>query len=305
MFTAEKRGYIAAVCAPFFIALSIILTKEAGASTNPLVISGYSMLFSVPFLLLMQLLSRSPLDLGKLLTTLRVPFLKVLFTRAIIGQYLIVTGFTMTSAVKAVLLLRLEPIFVFFWSLLLRHEKPKPRKVFLLSMLLVGSALVVSPQGPNGGPNIGDALVVVSLLFLSYSYIPTKQVVTQSSTIGLNLLCNLIGGLVLTGIAGVSNPASLHQGAKSLELIAAYSVVFFVLAATLYFEAFKTLKPWIISSFLSLEVVFGLILAYVMLHETTTPLQLCGATIVLLVTVAIAKISADHAALERKNQAAS
>lgn len=281
----------AAILAPFFISLSIIITKMAGHVLHPLVIAGIGPLIAVPFLLLMQLPTKRSLDLIKILTELKRPFIQVLITRAILGSCLIISGFVLTTAVKAVLLLRLEPLFVFLWTVILYKEKPRLKKVLLLLLLLAGSALVVAPQnGTVDGPNLGDGLVVASLIFLSFSYFPTKEIANKANPAGLNLLTTLGGGLCITlGLIVFGHFDPLHIPLKGIEFITYYSIVFHVIAASLYFFAFKVLKPWIISSFLSLEVVFGLILAFLLLHESVTPLQLAGAAIVLGATVAIGR----------------
>lgn len=288
-----NKGYLAAVFAPFFIAASIIVTKMAGTVAHPLVIAGLGTLMSVPFLLLPRLVSKTPFDAPKILKELAIPFWKVVATRNVIGQILIIIGFTMTTAVKSVLLLRLEPLFVFAWSVMLLGEKPKPPKLMLLLALLVGSALVVAPQGASGGPNLGDALIALSLLFFSYSYFPTQEVVSKATPAGLNILSNLAGGIIVTIIAVLACDRQAFQvSTEAIQLIAGYSITFFVIAGSLYFYAFKALKPWVIASFLSLEVVFGLILAFVVLKESIAPLQLMGAAVVLAATIGIGRIGA-------------
>ncbi len=259
-----------------------------------MVIAGLGALISLPFLLAISFLSKTDLQIPKLLTELRTPFIKVLLTRAIIGSGLIVAGFTMTSAIKSVLLLRLEPVFVFLWSMLFFHEKPKPKKVIALTLLLIGSAMVVAPNGAVDGPNLGDALIVISLLFLSYSYIPTQRIVEKCSPAGLNIMTNLLGGSALAVIAFNIPDQPVHISMRGIELITGYSITFSVIGCGLYFYAFKTLKPWIIASFLSLEVVFGSVLALLLLKETMSPFQILGAVIVLAATAWIAKLSYDH-----------
>jgi len=288
------KSIAAAILAPFFIALSIIITNMAGSVAPPLVIAGLGALFSVPFLLALAFLSKTDLQVSKILNELRTPFLQVLITRAILGSAMIVTGFTMTTAIKAVLLLRLEPIFVFIWSMIYFDEKPKPKKLIALTFLAIGSGLVVAPNEAMGGPNWGDALIVASLLFLSYSYIPTQAVVQKSSPAGLNILTNTIGGIIITAVAFAMPGQTIKLTAHALWLISGYALVFSVIGVTLYYYAFKTLKPWVIASFLSLEVVFGLILAYYILHETMAPIQMAGAVIVLAATAWIARLSATH-----------
>lgn len=288
------KGLASATLAPFFIALSIIVTNMAGREAPPLVIAGLGTLISVPFLVLLAVVSKIDLQISRLLNELRMPFLKVLLTRNVIGSAMIVTGFTMTTAIKAVLLLRLEPVFVFIWSMIFFKEKAGPKKLMALSALLVGSGLVVAPNEAVGGPNLGDALVVLSLIFLSYSYIPTAEVVQKSSSAGLNILTNVIAGVVITAIAFCVPGQNLKLTANGLMLITAYAITFSVIGVSLYYYAFKTMKPWVIASFLSLEVVFGTVLAFFILKESMAPLQVVGAVIVLIATVVIARLAHMH-----------
>jgi drug/metabolite transporter (DMT)-like permease len=283
------KGIAASVVAPFFIALSILLSKIAGQHCQALFVAGLGSLVSVPILWLAAVLGRSNLGLNILWTRTRTTFLQVVVTRAIFGQALIILGFTMTSAVKSILLLRVEPVFVFLWSMLLLKEKPAPGEVALLCVLVAGSVLVVWPGDKLSAPNLGDGLIVLSLLFLSYSYIPTRKVVEQAPVNGLNLLTNLFGGLAIT-IAAIAyyGIASIPASPNAWGPIAGYSLSFFVAGASLYFYAFRTVKPWIISSLLSLEVVYGLVLAAMMMSEKLTLLQLCGTVILLAATVVIA-----------------
>lgn len=295
-----QKAYLAAVLAPFFIAVSIIITKTAGTSAHPLVIAGIGSLMAVPFLLAIAATSRKSLDFGKILNELRSPFLQVLVTRALIGQALIVTGFTLTTGVKAVLLLRLEPIFVFAWSVLLLNEKPQRAKMLLLAILLVGSAMVVAPEGRFDSINVGDGLIVLSLVFLSFSYLPTQKVVAGANPAGLNILTSLISGALLTVIAAVwYQGAAFALSLQTYGFILGYAVIFSVIAVSLYFYAFKMLRPWVIASFLSLEVVFGLALATFFLHESINMMQFGGAVILMAATAAIGRLPEEGHPVEQ------
>jgi drug/metabolite transporter (DMT)-like permease len=293
------KGLIAALLAPFFIAMSIMVVKLAGNGAPPLVIAGLGPLLSIPFLVLLQLTSKTPLNLKELLKPpARAPFMKVLVTRSIIGQILIIAGFSLTTGVKSVLLLRLEPLFVVLWAVLLRHEKPGAKKLTLLMLLIIGSVFVVAPDASGASsisgsaPNFGDLMIILSLLFFSYSYIPTQEVVARANPAAVNLLGNLLGGAFISLIAFfVYGPTGFQISLNTLLLILAYSCVFFACGCTLYFYAFKTLQPWIIASFLSLEVVFGLVLAFLMLHEQMTWVQLMGAMTVCLAMIGIARLN--------------
>jgi len=286
--STHNKGLLAAILAPFFIALSIVTTNTAGKHAPALTIAALGPLFSVPFLLLLNLPSRAPLQFRSLLTEWRASFWQILLSRSIIGQILIVFGYTATTPIKAVLLLRLEPVFVFLWSILLQGEKPRLVKIVLLLVLVAGSMLVVAPSGATGGPNLGDACIVLSLLFFSFSYIPSQKIMPHANATSLNLLANFFGG-VLIALVGllVERQHFFAVDTEGLWLITGYAVIFFTVAINLYFYAFTTVKAWVIASLLSLEVVFVLIMSSIWLHEKAEPLQLLGAAIVLATTVVI------------------
>jgi len=297
----HKKG----VAAPFFIALAVMVAKRAGMVAPALAITAFSALMSVPVLLLLQKFRKMDIELDKLFNEVRDPFLQVLVTRSIVGSALIVLGFTMTTALKSILLLRLEALFVFCWSVYFKKEKASPGKIMLLLALVAGSILVVVPpesmtlSNPEAaGINTGDLLIILSLLFMSYSYIPTETVVAKVSPTNVNIVANTVGGIVVLMLALYFDSArifSLSQAA--LALIFAYSCLFSVVAVNLYYFAFKTIKPWIIACFLSLEVVYGVPLAWFMHGEVLTAMQALGAVIVMLATTGIGLINAREKAV--------
>lgn len=289
-----NRGLLAALSAPFFIAFSVIFIKKAGTHVPPLVIASLGSLISVPLLLLYHWGRRSPMPFLRLLKEQRGRFLQLLMCRTVFGQAFIVAGFAMTSVVKSVLLLRLEPLFVLFWSILYRHERPDARKFLMLAVLLSGTAMVVAPNS-IGAPNMGDALIVLSLVFLSYSYRPTEQAVKAVGAPVVNISLSIGGGMILALVALSSRGATTFaMSLNDFLLIAGYSLVFFVIACSLYFYAFNTIKPWLIASILSLEVVFGVVLAVLLLHESVSAMQLVGCAVVIAATLALAAYNGEQ-----------
>jgi len=291
------KGLAAAVVAPFFIALGVMVVKHAGQLAPPLLITAYSALMSVPILVLWQKIRRSDLELDKLFSEVRGPFLQVLITRSLIGSAMLVIGFTLTSAVKSILLLRLEALFVFAWSVYFKKERATAGKLSLLLALVIGSVLVVLPVGDVGGfsgsLNWGDLLIVISLIFFSYSYIPTEAVVAKVAPTNVNIVANTIGGITVLLVALVVNAQQAFVLSQSaLVLIFAYSCLFSVVGINLYYFAFKTIKPWIIACFLSLEVVYGIPLAWCMHGEVLTAWQAVGAVTVVAATTGIGLLGA-------------
>lgn len=297
-------GMVAAIFAPFFIALSILTVKAVGPDVPALSIAGFGSLLAVPFLMLLYALTGKRVNYRDIFTKAPKPFFEVLLSRGIIGEILIIWGFTLTSAVKSILLLRLEPIFVLLWSVLLLKERPTTGKFGLMSLLVLGTLFVVNPGDKISALNLGDGLIILSLLVLSYGYVPTLKVVQNANPEALNVLTSLIGGLVLSAVSfAIYGSAALPHNWAQVGWIVAYTMSFFVFGCTLYFYAFKTIKPWIISSLLSLEVVFGLFLALSMAGERISLPQAAGAAIMLGTTVLIALYRKREAETEAKAKA--
>ncbi len=283
------KGIAASILAPFFIALSILTVKSVGPDVPALSIAGFGSLLAVPFLFGLSAAAGRMPNLKEVWIKAPGPFLEVLLSRGIIGEIMIIWGFTLTTAVKSILLLRLEPFFVLVWSVLLLKERPAVAKFAMMLMLVLGTVFVVSPSDKLSALNLGDVLIISSLLVLSYAYVPTLKVVQKANPEGLNILTSLIGGAVLSVVSvALYGPAAFPQNVSQMTFIVAYTLTFFVFGCTLYFYAFKTVKPWIISSLLSLEVVFGLLFAVGFARETISVPQMAGTAIMLLTTIVIA-----------------
>jgi drug/metabolite transporter (DMT)-like permease len=294
MLAKNNLGILAAISAPFFIALSITFVKLAGVTASPLAISGIASVISLPFLFFPYLIKPTKIDFAVFFKDLRSPFLQVLFTRAILGQILIVTGFTITTAVKSILLLRLEPAFVLFWSVVFRLESPNPLKVLATLFLIVGALIVVGPKEAFINPNLGDWLIALSLFVISYSYIPAKKVMERVKSSDFAIVLNAVSAVLLLVLSFFFGNPIVSLTANVWLMITLYAVDFFVIALTLYFYALKTVKPWVIASLLSLEVVYGIILAFLVFKETMAAHQILGATVILLSTIFITKFQQDQ-----------
>lgn len=298
------KGIAASLLAPFFIALSILTVKSVGPGVPALSIAGFGSLLAVPFLIGLNAATGKPADIKEVLAKAPGPFTEVLLSRGIIGEILIIWGFTLTTAVKSILLLRLEPLFVLLWSVVLLKERPSLTKFGLMILLVVGTLFVVSPDDKISALNLGDVLIVASLLVLSYGYVPTLRVVQKANPEGLNVLTSLIGGVVLSAISiAMYGTAAFPQTVSQWGGIIAYTLTFFVFGCTLYFYAFKSVKPWVISSLLSLEVIYGLLLALVLAHESISVPQIVGTAVMLCTTIAIAlyrKREAEQEAIQAR-----
>ncbi len=292
--TKIDRGIVSAILAPIFIAIAVMFVNFAGKYAHPFLIAALSPLISILFLFPILWVSKEKLFFKEMFTNLKIPFYKVLFFRSIIGQVLIVWGFTSTTLVKSILLLRLEPLFVLIWSVFLLGEKSTVKKFILVGLLIIGTLFVVSPNDPISAINVGDLMIIAALASLSYSYIPTEKIVKKSNALSLTAVSNLVSGIFLTVIALLifSGPA-FNISLTGWGLILGGLLAFNVIGITLFFYAFKTVKPWIISSFLSLQVIVGIFLAIVFAGEAMTNMQIIGAIIIMAATYLIGRARKD------------
>jgi drug/metabolite transporter (DMT)-like permease len=107
------------------------------------------------------------------------------------------------------------------------------------------------------------------------------------------IVLNAVSAVVLVGLSFIFGKPITSLSANAWLMITLYAVDFFVIALTLYFYALKSVKPWVVASLFSLEVIYGIALAYLIFHETMAAHQILGATVILLSTIFITKFQQE------------
>jgi len=284
------KGVLTAGISTVFLAFSIVIGATAAKIVHPLVLAGLASLLSVVFLFVLSKIAREKIELKKLFTY-RKDMLLLVITRSLIGTLLLIVGFSMVAAVRVVFLVRLEPILVFVISVFLLKEKIKVRKIGLLIVLLFG-ALVFTTDGSFdilAKITIGDLIVVLALLFLAYSYIPSSKLSKKVNSSTLTIGANLLPIFVFLILALFFVPSQIILDANSIYLILVYTVTFYVLGLFLWFKALKSVKPWIVASILSLEPIAGALLAFFWLGQILSVVQVVGGAIMIIATYFIAR----------------
>ena len=284
------KGVLTAGISTVFLAFSIVIGATAAKIVHPLVLAGLASLLSVVFLFVLSKIAREKIELKKLFTY-RKDMLLLVITRSLIGTLLLIVGFSMVAAVRVVFLVRLEPILVFVISVFLLKEKIKVRKIGLLIVLLFG-ALVFTTDGSFdilAKITIGDLIVVLALLFLAYSYIPSSKLSKKVNSSTLTIGANLLPIFVFLILALFFVPSQIILDANSIYLILVYTVTFYVLGLFLWFKALKSVKPWIVASILSLEPIAGALLAFFGLGQILSVVQVVGGAIMIIATYFIAR----------------
>lgn len=285
-----NTGVLAAGLSTIFISMSVVIASAVTKTIHPLVLIvlayGVSMLFFLIFFF------RGDLQVRRLLREFPLDTLKVILFRSVIGQILIVYGFSLTLAIRAVFMMRLEPIFVFLFSVLLIGERARGKKVALLLVLVFGAFLISTGGDISAFSSLmlGDLLVAFSLIFLAYSYIPSSRIMKKINTQTLTAFSNFIAMLIIIPIALFLLPISAFQvSLNSWVLIILYAICFYFFGLLLWFKAFEKAKPWVVASMLALTPVWGSLISFFWLGQTFSLIQLLGGVIIILTALMIAR----------------
>lgn len=290
----KVSGEILAIIASIFIGLSVPIASQASRSVGVIQATTYTSLISVAFLAAIGVLSKERILIKESLTRHLKDSLSVVISRPVIGNLLLIYGFSLTTAIKASFLLLLEPIFVTPISYILLRDRVNKRQVLLIGFLIMG-AFLISTNGVLSSitqTQIGDFMVVLALLFFSYSYIPAKKLGEAINPITVTIINNLLGGLILFSIMLLLHINLFTINLSNAWLVIGYVLTFSVIGLYLYFSALRKTKPWIVSSLLTLSAVTGATVGYFWLHETIGIVQFLGAIIILTSSYFIAKVNA-------------
>jgi len=284
------KGVLTAGISTVFLAFSIVIGATAAKIIHPLILITLSSILSIMFLFFLSKIFKEKIELRKLFSYKKDLF-SLVISRSLIGTFLLIIGFSMVAAVRVVFLVRLEPILVFIISVVILKEKIKVRKVGLLLLLLFG-ALVFTTDGSFDVLTTitpGDLIVVLALLFLAYSYIPSSKLSKRMNPITLTIGTNILPVFVFLPLTLIFIPNQIFLDTNSIYLVLAYTITFYVLGLFLWFKSLKNVKPWVVASILSLEPIAGAVLAFLWLEQTLSFVQLLGAAIMVVTTFFISK----------------
>jgi len=172
------------------------------------------------------------------------------------------------------------PIIVIALSPLFFDEKINAKKVFAIFMAFGGAAMI-SGTALSGGIDVKGLICGVLAAFcLAGTVILNKSAreLDGMENSVLQLLSTFVTVALYTMLRGqVALPATTHDWILILIL----GFVNTGIAGWLYFSSMSVLPAQTVSMLGYLEVVFGLVLAAVILHETMTMAQTVGALLIL------------------------
>jgi len=288
-------GYVGAICAAVLFGLGSTFNKIALAHVHPLIVAGLIYFIGGVFLLLVRL---SPLH-SKVLALLETPTKTepamvgkdyivlglVTIAGAVTAPFLFIYGLNQTTAVNASLLLNMESLFTVFMAFIFFEERGVKKDYVGILLLIVGMVFITTKgefqRLTLAQDVIGNILIVLACLFWGIDNNLSKLLSKKRDLLHVVALKCLSGGVILLFLAlilGVdfkipmlSIPYLFSVGALSIG----FSIVLFVFALR-EIGSIKTGVIYATSSF------FGAALAFVMLREPLTLIQLIAGLTMLL-----------------------
>lgn len=137
---------------------------------------------------------------------------------------------------------------------------------------------------------IGDLLVILSLAFFAYTYIPCRKLSQKINPLNSTFVTTMLGDLLLIPITLILTPiSSFYLSSYGILVMMAYALFLGVIGISLWYKSLETVKLWIVSSILTIGTVAGALFAFFWLKETLNTVQIIGGTIVLISSFLISK----------------
>jgi len=288
-------GYVGAVCAAILFGLSSTLNKIALVEVHPLIVAGLIYFIAGVFLFVVRL---SPLH-KRILSLLETPTQTepamigkdyvvlglVTFSGAVVAPLLYVSGLNQTTAVNASLLLNMESLFTVFIAVIFFRERGL-KKDYAGVLLLILGALLITTNGEFQRLTlvqevVGNLLIVLACLFWGIDNNMSKMLSKQRDLPHVVALKCLSGGTILLFFAFLSGvDTSLPVYALPyLFTVGAFSIGFSIVLFVFALREIGSMKTGVIYSTSSF---FGAMLAFVLLNESFSIVQLISGLVMLL-----------------------
>lgn len=292
MSVSRSQCIVFAILSSTISSVATVLKVEGVRTVDPLLAASLGVLFggliSWSYLILRRQVPRLAAirEVGR-------PLLMLIICRPIIANTLFTVGLSMSSAITAVFLTKMEPYLVIFWVWVLDGKRPSSRHLLLLVIHILG-AVLLSLGGKIAMPGVmlwGDLLIVLAVVTAALSYRYAPQVTKKLSPMQTSTVAETLGGLFTLPFALLLCP--LVFGADQLEgwlYIGAHSILFYVIAITLLYASLNGIESWLSSALRAVGPLVAVPVAWVFFDERLDEVQLLGAGIVLLTSAMISRV---------------
>lgn len=171
------------------------------------------------------------------------------------------------------------PLFLTFLEPLVFHEKISPKNVAISLIILLGVLVMVEDLSLASGTTIAILIGLLSAFLYSVLSLVNRNLVGAYSGVTVSFYEHAVAMLVLLPFVW---RLDFTLDGKSLGLLAILGVVTTAIGHALYISSLKQVAVQIAGIISSLESVYGIVLAIILLGEIPTPRQVAGGSIIIL-----------------------
>ena len=170
------------------------------------------------------------------------------------------------------------PLFVTFIEPALNHEKPKARNVILAVIILIGVIITVPEFSLDNNTFKGILVGMISPIAYTALTLMNKNFVSRYSGTFICFYEQAIATLfLLPFVIGLG----LHPTLKDIGLLIVFGTLTTAFAHTLFITCLKDIPARLVGVCSSMETVYAIIFALILLGEVPTIREIAGAVIIL------------------------
>ena len=188
------------------------------------------------------------------------------------NQSLFLFGLRHTTAVNATIMVTTVPVFTVLGSLLLRLERPSPRKLGGIALAAAGAIYLVDPGRLSLGPGeaLGNLLILLGMLCYAAYFLFAKPILARYDSITVSAYVMLFAalGVLPIGVPALAG-AELHGMSSRIWWMVGYIVLFPTIATYfLNLWALKRASSNTVATFIYLQPLFAALSAPLVLGES-------------------------------------
>ncbi len=277
------KAYVYLLAAAFFWGTSFVAGKYAFDFADPVIVVFFRFLIASAFWFPKVNLPKLSLQ-----NNMKLVFISFLIVPATFLLQFI--GLKYTSASSAAIMIGFEPLMIVFMGWLIWKERPSFLSILLAFIALIGVLLVIG--WPSDAKFLGSTLVLLSTVIVAIWVRWSKEWMSMLGVKTFTALTTIVGTFLLIPFAIVFvKKWDITYSWSGLLAILYLGIGCSLFANWAWNNGISNVSANVGGLFLSLEPIFGIIIASYLLQELLTTQMVIGAALVIFPVVISALIS--------------
>ncbi len=271
-----RTGTILALSAAFLWAVNIIITKYIlRAGENPVNIMFWITIISLPFWIGRFITKKEEAKKASKKDYLILISIGIIAT--LLATMVEFYALKYSQAINYSFLIRSVMIFTVGFAAIFLKEKITFKKIILVVLILTGAYLVAT-GGKVISLSIGDGLTLFNAALIAFGNTILGKIAAKTMSPGLSASGSFLFGLLpVVAVTFMTKSFAIPHTLWLLLLLSFFGI----LSATVRFKAYKYCTASFLSMIYSTTPVFVALMAFILLGETITIIQLIGGLLVI------------------------